>query len=110
MTSLEVAQQGLKDIIAMEKKKYRTGMGYDSLVHTVAADALDGSKVLHDEEEIENLYDICDSVHSSCDFNCPVFAINGARPGADRPWKENRGCDCFQDGKAMQEFILANQK
>jgi hypothetical protein len=52
------------------------------------------------------LYEICDRVHSSCDYECPVYDLNGGKTvNGDRPFEENRGCDCFKSGKAMLAFI-----
>jgi len=64
-----------------------------------------GKKV--EKSEITNaLYEICDSVHSSCDNQCPVYRLNGSKaPGEDKPFEENRGCDCFKNGTAMYNFI-----
>jgi hypothetical protein len=54
------------------------------------------------EKEIqEMLYEICDSVHASCDVTCPVYEINH---GPVNP-ESNCGCACFKDGKAMYDFI-----
>lgn len=58
-----------------------------------------------DADIASELYDICDRVHASCDSECPVFAKNGGAVGANKPFRINRGCDCFKDGKAMLEFL-----
>ena len=59
------------------------------------------------KEDIYNeLYEICEDVHSGCYSKCPVFRLNDSKaPGSDKPFDENRGCDCFKNGKAMYEFI-----
>lgn len=59
-------------------------------------------------EDIESaLYEICDDVHGSCGPECPIFDLNGGnRPGNEKPFTENRGCDCFRNGQAMFDFIL----
>ena len=45
------------------------------------------------------LYEVCDRVHASCNNECPVFKKNGGKAvGADKPFKVNRGCDCFKNG------------
>jgi len=52
------------------------------------------------------LYKICDRVHSSCDFECPVYRINGYKvPDTANDFEVNRGCDCFKNGAKMLEFI-----
>ena len=54
----------------------------------------------------EELHDICSREHASCNHECPVYAKNGGKaPGSDKPWEENRGCDCFKSGKAMLAFL-----
>lgn len=59
-----------------------------------------------DADIAEGLYDICESEHSSCNPECPVYAKNGNKPvNGHRPFKENRGCDCFKDGAAMLRFL-----
>jgi hypothetical protein len=54
-----------------------------------------------DKDLADHLYEICDNVHSSCDYSCPVYAANGF----DTPLNENGGCRCFKNGSAMLEFI-----
>ncbi len=63
-------------------------------------------------KEIENqLYEICDSVHSSCDNGCPVYRLNGSEvPDTAKDFKVNRGCDCFKNGSAMRKFIIKKSK
>jgi len=64
-----------------------------------------------DEDIAEELYEICDRVHSGCDEECPVFKKNGNKAvGEDKPWEENRGCDCFKDGKMMLKYLRKNSK
>lgn len=64
-----------------------------------------GKKVTKSDIASE-LYEICDREHSSCSNACPVYRLNGGEcPGSDKPFEENRGCDCFKDGKAMYDFI-----
>lgn len=60
-----------------------------------------------DDSDLANaLFDICEREHSSCNMNCPVYEANdGQCVNADRPFKENRGCDCFKDGHAMLNFL-----
>ena len=55
----------------------------------------------------EELYEICDRTHSSCDSSCPVYRLNGNEvPDTAKDFKVNRGCDCFKSGKNMYEFIF----
>ena len=52
------------------------------------------------------LYKICERVHSSCDYKCPVYRLNGNKvPDTANDFKVNRGCDCFKSGKNMLAFI-----
>ena len=62
-------------------------------------------EVVTDEEIAEGLYEICDREHSSCNDDCPVYKINGGPVNPDKPFEENRGCDCFKNGHAMLRFI-----
>lgn len=59
------------------------------------------------KEEIYNeLYEVCDRVHASCDDECPVYFLNGHDvPDTVNNFEENRGCDTFKSGKKMYEFI-----
>jgi len=59
-----------------------------------------------DKDLAWELYDICDSVHSSCNSDCPVYELNGnSVPDTANDWKVNRGCDCFKNGDEMLSFI-----
>lgn len=54
--------------------------------------------------DLENeLEEICERVHSSCDYSCPVYSLNGGRvPNQDDSiWN----CDTFRNGRRMLEFI-----
>ena len=53
----------------------------------------------------DELYEICDRVHASCDSECPVYALNNGPLNAHKPFAENRGCDCFKNGASMFRFI-----
>jgi len=56
------------------------------------------------DQDLENeLYQICDRVHSSCDSECPVYYLNNNEAPNTLP--KNRGCDCFKNGRYMLEFI-----
>lgn len=59
------------------------------------------------DADLENeLYEVCDRVHSSCNSDCPVYNLNGnSVPDTAKDFKVNRGCDCFNNGKKMLEFI-----
>lgn len=64
-----------------------------------------GEKITDSDLENE-LYDICDRVHSSCDYDCPVYELNGGEaPDTANDFDSNRGCDCFKSGKKMLSFI-----
>ena len=68
-------------------------------------------EVPSDKELSDELYEICDSVHASCDDECPVFKLNGsAVPDTAKDFNKNRGCDCFKNGAAMLQFIRCNLK
>lgn len=52
------------------------------------------------------LFEICEREHSSCNDECPVYEKNrGCFLASGRPFKENRGCDCFKNGPAMLKFL-----
>ena len=44
----------------------------------------------------EALFDICDSVHASCDSTCPIYRLR-IKDGIDR----NQECPFFKSGQAM---------
>jgi len=47
-------------------------------------------ETLSDKDISEVLYDICDTVHASCDSECPVYeTLNGKQ------------CECFKNGAEM---------
>lgn len=61
---------------------------------------------ISDETLSNELYEICDRVHSSCNSDCPVYKINGNEvPDTANNFSENRGCDCFKSGKSMLDFL-----
>jgi len=33
-----------------------------------------------DEDIANELYEVCDRVHASCDSDCPVYSLNGNHP------------------------------
>lgn len=65
-------------------------------------------KRIVDRDIEEELYDICNDVHASCDCECPVYEINEGPVNPDKPFEENRGCDCFKNGRKMLNFLRAN--
>lgn len=66
--------------------------------------------VVTEDDLINVLYEICDDEHSSCNDNCPVYDANGDRcPGDDKPFSENRGCDCFKNGALMLQFLRSRE-
>jgi hypothetical protein len=69
-----------------------------------------GQKI-SDEDIANGLYEICDSVHSSCGSDCPVYCLNGNEvPDIAKDFNANRGCDCFKNGSAMLKFIREKSK
>jgi len=69
-----------------------------------------GQKIT-DADIATELYEVCYSVHASCDNSCPVYSLNGGvQPGCEKPFKANRGCDCFKNGTAMMNFIRKKSK
>ncbi len=64
------------------------------------------------DEYLENeLYNICDREHSSCNSECPVYYLNGNKvPDTVNNFSVNRGCDCFKSGKNMLNFIRSKTK
>lgn len=73
----------------------------EDLIVTIAK-----GKQVTDDQIKDELYEICDSVHSSCDSGCPVYRLNGnAVPDTANDFNVNRGCDCFKNGTSMLEFI-----
>ena len=68
-------------------------------------------ETITDEDLHQELYEVCDRVHSSCDSECPVYMLNGGEaPDTAKDFRVNRGCDCFKNGKSMLEFIREKSK
>ena len=68
-------------------------------------------KKIGDTDIANALYDVCETEHSSCNDNCPVYFLNGSRaPGNEKPFNTNRGCDCFKNGQSMLNFIRQANK
>ncbi len=53
------------------------------------------------DELREELYDICDLVHATCNEECPVYKIHGGIPLNE----EKDNCLTFKQGAAMYSFI-----
>ena len=60
-------------------------------------------QTISDEDIQDELHEICETEHSSCNSNCPVYDINGGE--APNTITDNRGCDCFKNGSKMLTFI-----
>jgi len=54
------------------------------------------------EDLVDNLYEICDREHSSCNVECPVFFLNGNKIPE---FIKAGSCDTFKNGTAMLDFI-----
>jgi hypothetical protein len=52
-----------------------------------------------DEEIAIELNEICQSIHSTCDSDCPVYRMAGNK------MPHGGGCECFGNGKMMLEYI-----
>ena len=60
---------------------------------------------ISDKNLSNELYEICESEHASCNSGCPVYSLNGK----SIPMNEDRSnCSCFKAGFAMLEFIRTN--
>lgn len=56
------------------------------------------------EQDIYNeLHEICDREHSSCNSDCPVYLVNQDEIPLN---KETNKCICFKNGIKMYNFIL----
>lgn len=62
-----------------------------------------------DQDIIDELTEICEKVHSSCNDGCPVHKINSGPVKQITSLVKTReiveGCDCFKNGKAMFNFL-----
>ena len=57
-----------------------------------------GEKVT--EKDLENaLCEVCDDVHSTCDYTCPVYEIMTQKQ------RDRHDCPCFKNGKVMLAAI-----
>jgi hypothetical protein len=70
--------------------------------------ALATGKKIDDSDIASALYEVCDREHSSCNSDCPVYALNNLAAPNTKPG--NRGCDTFKNGTAMLEFIREKSK
>lgn len=53
-----------------------------------------------DAEIANELYEICDRIHSSCNSECPIYAVNDSTP-----LTIDHACPCHKDGHAMLAFL-----
>ena len=67
---------------------------------------------ISDNELTNHLNEICHKEHSNCNEDCPVFYIvqHEGVSIKQTPKGKRLGCDCFEDGRAMLEFIRKNGK
>ena len=79
-------------------------------MNTILKKLIKGEKT-YDYDIEEALFQICEDEHSTCNDRCPVYEQNKFQPvGADKPFTENRGCDCFKNGKAMLAFLRGGER
>ena len=50
----------------------------------------------------DHLYEICDREHSSCNSECPVYAVTNSVPNKK---KSPYGCDCFKHSDDMLQYL-----
>jgi hypothetical protein len=76
----------------------------------IIVDLIKGRKPMEADIRII-LKETCESNHSSCNKNCPVFLLNDGRaPDETKNLFEFSGCDCFKDGGDMYKFIKEHSK
>ena len=51
----------------------------------------------------QELYEMCDREHASCNDECLVYRLNGSKVPNESG--NRHGCDCFKSGHAMAMFI-----
>jgi len=56
---------------------------------------------LEKKEILDELYNICEREHSSCNSDCPVFKLNGN----SIPYSEDESCIGFKSPSKMYNFI-----
>lgn len=71
----------------------------------LAEDEIPVNRSATPEEISSALYEICDSVHASCNPECPVYAANN-NSCVESKDDDYDGCDCFKDGYAMKDFLV----
>ncbi len=68
-------------------------------------------EMLSDSDLDTILFEICDTHHALNCNKCIIYKINDNKsPGSEKPFRENRGCDCFKNGQKMLEFIRNNAR
>lgn len=69
-----------------------------------------GKKVT-EQDIYDELYEMCDREHASCNCNCLVYEANNEEPVKNgTPDAKEYGCACFKKGKAMYEFLTKEEK
>lgn len=58
-------------------------------------------KQITDKDIEDELYEICDREHASCNGECPVYEKNNGIPYNS----EHTNCFCFKNGKSMLKFL-----
>ena len=80
----------------------------------VCGDGVRDHDVVIKESDIEEaLYEVCSSVHSSCDSTCPVYSANGGSAPLVTIGKGEsaiRECSCFKSGGKMLAFLKISMK
>jgi hypothetical protein len=62
------------------------------------------------EDVYDELYEICDRVHASCDDDCPIHRINGGVLKDGSSYEKLYGCGCFKNGEKMAAFLVENSR
>lgn len=102
MTHLEMKQDVFM-VIGVSKplsKTYRRKEKMNEMIIALCQGNIPTKEQIKDE-----LYNICDEVHSSCNEKCPVYDINEGIPW-DKPLNN---CICFKNAKKMYNFIQNKQ-
>ena len=68
-------------------------------MNSILIKLITGKKILQKDIE-EGLYEVCDNVHSTCDFTCPIYEFV-----LTQKQRENSGCPYFKDGTKMLEAL-----
>ena len=56
-------------------------------------------KTITDADLMDELNDVCEREHYSCNSECPVYMFRVCSMGNDF------NCECFKNGRAMLDFI-----